>query len=371
MAFHPEAIGGVVFLTLYTVNLSILIYGYATRRIYFKSVFTFLLLHVLLRLAAQAVSIAIGTRDTLDFGLLIAFFVLGAEGYFSLVLCSYRFVIHHHQHTYPISGSWLEGKPSRTQEGKTDPWYKRLLRALTARDKEGKKDPWVMTWIHWLMIAANVIIVIGGTRTNASEYGTPEYDNDMRIAGIMRVVGQAVFLVINLFLANFLLLSKKQDSNPSGTIPSAWARFFRVSPDHGAADVQQGRRNLDGYDARIHPTLRVLMLAWPPLILRGIFGLVQSQVDKINYSNVAAYQGFGTFTTLFIVTENVFAVLPEWLACCLLCSTMFTRDSWKPSTVHDDRAAQGEGRPTGARTIGSYQSDNMTLIDSRKQKEAV
>jgi hypothetical protein len=53
--FHDEAIVPLIFLLLYTINLSILTYGYATRRIVFKSVYTFLLIHVVLRLSAQSI----------------------------------------------------------------------------------------------------------------------------------------------------------------------------------------------------------------------------------------------------------------------------------------------------------------------------
>lgn len=329
--FRGEGIGGAVFISLYTINLSVLIYGFSSRRIVFKSVFSFLLLHVCLRLAAQAVAIAIGTKGDLDFGLLIAYFVLGAEGYFSLVLCSYRFLIHHHQHTYPISGSWLEGKSDRKNK---DPWYKRLRRSLTARDKSGGKDPWVMTWIHWLMIAANTIIIVGGTRVNGSDINQDDYWQQLHIANALRAVGQAIFLVINLFLLSFLLLSRNQDRNPQGTIPRGWTRFFRVTPDHGAADVMSGAgghdgRQLDGYTHRMHPTLRVLFAAWPPLIVRGIFGLLQGLISPVNYANPEAYGSDG-FTTLFVVIENVFAVLPEWTACCLLCTTIFTRETFNP-----------------------------------------
>lgn len=370
MSLHGEGIGGVVFLALYTINLSILLYGYFTRRIYFKSVFTFLLFHVLLRLAAQAVAIALSSKSTLDVGLLIAFFVLGAEGYFSLVLCAYRFAIHHHQHTYPLSGSWLEGKPSRRRDGRQDPIFRRLARALSARDRDGNPDPWVMTWIHWLMIAANTIIIVGGTRTNTSEFGTPDYYNDLRIAGIMRAVGQAIFLVINLFLFNFLIVSRNQDRNANGTIPRRWAAFFRVPPEHGNKDVLQGKRNLDGYVDRMHPTLLMLFVAWPPLIVRGIFGLLQSQVNAVNYANVDAYTTGGKFTTTFVVTENVLAVLPEWLACCLLCSTMFTRKNWNKPSAEPEHNLQDDSTRPAARTHGSDATDNLTLIDSKRKAPA-
>ena len=156
MTFHSEGIGGVIFLFLYLINLGILVYGFTTRRIVLKSVYTLLLFHVLLRVAAQSIAIVIATKANLDIGLLIAFFVLAAEGYFSLVLCAYRFLINHHQHSYPTDGSWLEGKPRKKDDGKRDPLWKRCKRAMTARDENGNKDPWVMTIIHWVLLGVSL-----------------------------------------------------------------------------------------------------------------------------------------------------------------------------------------------------------------------
>jgi hypothetical protein len=157
MGLHGEGIGGAVFLCLYTINLSMLIYGFATKRIHLASIYAVLLFHVILRLAAQSVAVALGSKPTLDLGLLITFYVLGAEGYFSLVLATYRFLIHHHQEYYPISGSWLEGKngfDKKTRQSTT--FWQRFKRAMTGRDATGKKDPWVMTIIHWTLIGVSL-----------------------------------------------------------------------------------------------------------------------------------------------------------------------------------------------------------------------
>ncbi|WVW84354.1 hypothetical protein I302_106388 [Kwoniella bestiolae CBS 10118] len=353
MTLHGEGIGGVVFLVLYSINFSILIYGFSTKLISFKSVYSFLLFHVCLRLSAQSVAIATGTKDQLDAGLLIAFFVLGAEGYFSLVLCAYRFLIHHHQHVYPISGSWLEGKPNKNEEkdGKKDPWYVRLKRALTAKNKDGKKDPWVMTIIHWTLIGANTIIIVGGTRATGVDYTDPDFWDRIHDGEIMRATGQAIFLAINILLAIFLILSVNQDRNPSGTLPRGWNHFFRVDNNHGAVDA--ANRPLI---RSISPDVLVLIIAWPPLIIRGIFGLLQAVVAPINYANPEAYSSVFSFTKVFIVMENIFSVLPEWTACCLLCTTMFFKpnhhqhtaqlkdvESASPPSVPIDRNEEGLG----------------------------
>jgi hypothetical protein len=144
----------------------------------------------------------------------------------------------------------------------------------------------------------------------------------MDVARILRAVGQALFLAINFFLAVFLWLTVKQDRSISGTLPRGWPHFFRVKPDHGAVDAANRDMSVP---RRLDPILIVLFAAWPPLIIRGIFGLLQALIPQINYAHPDAYVGFNDFTKTFIVCENLLAVLPEWTACCLLCATIFTR----------------------------------------------
>ncbi|WWC62288.1 uncharacterized protein I303_104884 [Kwoniella dejecticola CBS 10117] len=364
MGFHGEGIGGAVFLALYSINLSILIFGFSTRRISFKSVYSFLLFHVCLRISAQSVSIVTGTKDRLDTGLLIAFFVLGAEGYFSLVLCAYRFLIHHHQHIYPVSGSWLEGKPNKNKNtGAKDPWYVRFKRAMTARNSDGTKDPWVMTIIHWTLIGANTIIIVGGTRATGVDYTEPDFWKRIHDGQVLRAVGQAIFLAINILLAIFLYLSVRQDRNPNGTLPSGWNHFFRVEGVHGAIDAADRPKIRS-----VSPDLLVLILAWPPLIIRGIFGLLQALVNPINYASPAAYGSITGFTKLFIALENVFSVLPEWTACCLLCMTMFFKvDHLHRSEKLHSISNESTTPPTGG--LGAAEQGDVRTAESHGMKQ--
>lgn len=147
----------------------------------------------------------------------------------------------------------------------------------------------------------------------------------------MRAAGQAIFLVINILLAIFLLLSVKQDQNPAGTLPTVWTRFLRVPATFGAVDASV-RPAMN----RISPDLLVLILAWPPLIIRGIFGLLQPLIDPINYASPAAYESIIGLTKTFVIVETVLSTLPEWTACCLLCSTMFFKMEHLRPDQHDE-----------------------------------
>lgn len=211
------------------------------------------------------------------------------------------------------------------------------------------------------MIGANVVIINGGTRTNTSDYGSENYEKRLNEAKILRTVGQAIFLVINILLGGFLLLTRKQDLNPAGTIPPRLAKYLRVPVEHGEVDVLKDRRRLDGYGTRMHPMLRILWFSWPPLIVRGVFGLLQGLIPKINYANIAAYNANG-FTRTFVIAENVVAVLPEWTAYCLLCLTMFTRESFNPkheSFGHLD--PEEEEERDDATTVGGSSGDGQKM----------
>jgi len=135
--------------------------------------------------------------------------------------------------------------------------------------------------------------------------------------------------VINLFLAYFLWLSAKQDRSPAGTLVSAvCAKAFRVKPEHGAIDAETRGGAVTSQSQSLNIRLVILIIAWPPLIIRGVFGLLQAIIPAINYANTDIYSiqdGSLTFTASFVAFESCFAVLPEWVACCLLCSTMFNR----------------------------------------------
>jgi hypothetical protein len=128
-------------------------------------------------------------------------------------------------------------------------------------------------------------------------------------------------------LAGFMYLTVKQDRNPDGTLPSRLTSFFRVSSTHGEPDaIKRG----GAYTRSVSPVLRILIAAWPPLIVRGVFGLLQALIPAINYTMPNVYRtDVFQFKSYFIACEMVFAVLMEWSACCLLCCTMLTDEGNK------------------------------------------
>jgi hypothetical protein len=176
---------------------------------------------------------------------------------------------------------------------------------------------------------ANVVIVYGGAQGFGTGVVDNQYKSRLRTAKACRIAGQTVFLVINLFLGYFFILTAKQDRNPAGTLVSATcARAFRVKPEHGAIDAETRGGAVTHRSQRFNIRLLILLIAWPPLIVRGVFGLLQAIVPAINYASADIYDVQGSLVTLgpsFVASESCLAILPEWIVCCLLCSTMFTR----------------------------------------------
>ena len=71
-----------------------------------------------------------------------------AEGYFTLVLCAYRFLISWQYHNLPEHNSWLE---PRRPPG--IPWYTRFFQSFSLSGKNRRP----MSVIHNLLIAANAV----------------------------------------------------------------------------------------------------------------------------------------------------------------------------------------------------------------------
>lgn len=99
--------------------------------------------HVVVRLASQTTGLAFGIRGYRQVGLIIAYLVLGAEGYFTLVLCTGRFLVSWHNKNF--GDSWLERKRDPDQQARMTLWQKILANFSLS---EVKQRP--LPIIHWV-----------------------------------------------------------------------------------------------------------------------------------------------------------------------------------------------------------------------------
>ncbi|BGP43941.1 hypothetical protein JCM10449v2_007998, partial [Rhodotorula kratochvilovae] len=216
-----------------------------------------------------------------------------AEGYFSLIICAFRFLVVWQQDRLGIS--WLEP---------------RIPKSLPRRAKLQAHLRAPLATVHWALIAANALIISGSSvlaGTIGEEDGADLQDRERR-GKALRVAGTAVFLVI---VQGFLLLC-----------------------------LHAMRRH--GRDR----TLALVALTWPFLTIRGVYGIVAVVLPAYSYSSAAAYTSTG-FTSRFLAGEYAMGTAPEWIACGLLLATHFARVTGGEELVEEwggeDRPKEGEG----------------------------
>ncbi|KAJ6522739.1 hypothetical protein B0H19DRAFT_1043459 [Mycena capillaripes] len=303
--FNGEAGAGLVFLILYFVVFAWLLFAYSTHRIKWRSRWSMLFFHVVVRLASQGCGIGFAILGFSNTNMFLAFLILGAEGYFTLVLCAFRFVISWHQHNIPGGVSWLEPRrgagPTLDRGARTQRTLAFLFLGpfalLIYRDN-------IMAAFHILLILANTTIIVGGSflaNADFSQFDSPETQRKLRTSRIARTAGQSVFLACNALLLVILLITARND------------------------------RRLNARKGGVHPTLVLLLLAWIPLIVRGSFGVIQSADFELSYYNPNSY-GPNGFTAHYTLVEYLMGVTTEWLACVLLSCTYLTSKSDPPKT---------------------------------------
>jgi hypothetical protein len=283
MSLNAETRAALVFLILYFTLFLILLFGYITRRIVFGSRYSIIFFHVTVRLASQATGVAFGVVGYSNTNLLVAYFILGAEGYFTLVICTYRFLISWQMENTPARDSWLEHKhPPGT------PWFVRFRDSFALFG--GKRHP--MSIIHSCMIVANALIITGGSELAGIQSHPSQYTQILHRARVMRITGQSVFLAVTAFL------------------------LFAI-----VKTVRQCKR--DRSDGRVHPTLLILLVCWPFLFTRGLYGVLSPFLALFNYFAPSNYGADG-LTSAFVATEYILSVSMEWTTCSLLMSTYYT-----------------------------------------------
>jgi hypothetical protein len=168
-------------------------------------------------------------------------------------MCAFRFLIAWHQHNLPSRVSWLEPRKANTGSK-----MKKILIFLALGPFAFfviRDDP--MVAFHSVLILANTAIVTGGSYLAGADVTDPtSHDTQvaLKVSKITRTAGQSVFLACNTLLLGILLVT-----------------------------IRNNRRDGDsrGKKSTVHPTLILLLIAWFPLIIRGIFGVLQSAVFDV------------------------------------------------------------------------------------------
>ncbi|KAF7343954.1 hypothetical protein MVEN_01684400 [Mycena venus] len=305
--FTAEAGTALAFLIGYLVVFAWMLFAYLTHLIKWRSRYSLIFFHIIVRIASQGLGIAFGVLGFSNTGVFLAFLILGAEGYFSLVLCAFRFLVSWHQHNLASGTSWLEPRETPPNANANAPKPPKKSRKLLVFIFLGpfalviyRNNP--MVAIHSILVIANVAIIIGGSYLAGADYNdltSADTQRRLQVSKITRTAEQGVFLACNAVLLFAILQTIRND-----------LRY---------GDRSQGKR----MGPRVHPTLVLILLAWFPLMVRGTFGILQSAIFELSYFNPDNYTSTG-FKPSFTVIEYGLGVLPEFLTCVLLNLTYFT-----------------------------------------------
>jgi len=310
MAFDSTEAGvaASIFLGLYTMYLLLAIN--VVRHEGFKFIYRILLMFGLFRVAGQLCGVAFAKLGVEHWKWLIAYLVFTAEGYFTLIVASFYFVVQ--CQVRQKGSSWLldhrdevetcEGASEERESGDNGS-EERETYEKTSDDKEdyrrksdgemsvanwGKK-PRSVSWaaiFYMFLVPANAFIVAGGSLlTGATAEELEKETGNVNTSKALRTTGQVIFLLQTVTVVLLLV-------------------YVYVK------EKIRGR------------TIYLLFAASPFLLVRGIFGILSIYVDKMNYYKLSNYSAEG-LTSSFVAYEYCLATTMEFVAACLLISNYY------------------------------------------------
>ncbi|QFZ25483.1 hypothetical protein EJF18_10579 [Clavispora lusitaniae] len=238
----------------------------------FKTVYTFLWVFGLIRFSGQLCGVVYAKLGPSHYQWLIAYLVLGAEGYLTLILAAFRFTCKAQIRQFGFSWVLTSG-----------PFNCRLF---------GKPLSWKLIFQNLVLIPANVFIIIGGVMLAGmdSEQLENHYE-EVNLSKGLRTTGQAVFVFVTFTVVAF---------------------------------------NIHVYaKEKVRNCLTIaVMCASPFLLVRGIFGILAIHVTDMNYFDASNYTSGGSASHKLTIYEYVLGTTMEFIvACCLVSTLAFERDS--------------------------------------------
>ncbi|KAM9902786.1 hypothetical protein OXX69_008176 [Metschnikowia pulcherrima] len=257
-----SGIAASVYLALYTIFLGFMTYVVIKRG--FKTLFTFIFVFY-----------------PTHYNWLIAYLVLQAEGYFTLILTCFRFTCKAQVEEH--GQSWVMHSGPRTL----------LL---------GKFNISWMRLFHFILLPANAFLIAGGSLTaNMDPYDQESYQSTINTAKGLRTAGQVIFLLMTIIsiALNAYVFMKERIRNRTTTS---------------------------------------VMIAGPFLIVRGIFGILSIFIDDMNYYELTNYTSNGVNKDL-VIYEYVLATTMEFLTAVVLMTRYFAREPVKQELIGDEKSS--------------------------------
>lgn len=291
MAFESTSAGiaASIYLALYTLYLFLVIN--VVRQKGFHFLYRILLLFGLFRVGGQLCGVAFAVLGIEHWHWLIAYLVLTAEGYFSLIIAAFHFIIQ--SQVTQTGSSWLQKKKGRNKK-KHKLWILNRLSNVS----------WSFCF-HINLIPANALIIAGGTMlTGIDPSKLSEEQSTVTTSKALRTAGQAIFLIETIIVVLLLIYVYVKE--------------------------------------RIRcRAIYLLFAASPFLLVRGIFGILSIYVDKMNYYQLSNYDGTG-LTSQFVAYEYCLATTMEFVAACLLISNYYLENNQKVSKTENFNKIESE-----------------------------
>lgn len=263
--FHSTGIASAIFLALYVLMLIYVVGLFATRRESIKSRWAILLVFVILRIASQVCGIGVGVHP-LSTNWIVAYYVIVAQGYVSMVFCCTRYIMYFEEKT---------GCPRLIRKPESDflQGFPPIFRLLHPRK--------IMSLT---LIAGNVVFTV----FSAMEIGETSASaikgyNDKRLAG-------AVLLLVPAFCLFVVAVYTSQ------TAPIILST------------------------QRTHS--HILIFVTFMLMVRAVYNILTSKVLAISSADLRNYN-YGGLKTGPLAAEYCIAMLPEFLCACGICLLHF------------------------------------------------
>lgn len=258
-----SGVAAAVFFALYSLYSVFMIYVLYKKG--FKTVYTWLMVFPIIRFGSQLCGMIFAIVGVEHYNWLIAYLVLGAEGYFVLIMSAFTFIIHSQKHEY--GHSWIdEPRP-----------YLRWV--PFSKSFSGL--------FHLLLIPANSLVIAGGTMLAGVE-DLNAVKGKVTASKAIRTTGQSIFLLMTL-----LVISLASNAFQKEKIQN-------------------------------HFNLTVLF-ASPFLVVRGVFGILAIYIKDMDYFQFSNYDGSGTSHKL-VTYEYVLSTTMEFVASlCLVSNFLLER----------------------------------------------
>lgn len=272
-------IAGSIYLALYTIILPFAALTSYKRN--WQLIFISLLFFTIIRFGSQICAVVFSCVGFAHWQWLIAYLVLGAEGYFVLILSSLQFIIHGQQKI--LGKSWIRNSGPGGWIIDED----RKLKIWQIRLKHIGQIPYSTIYHFWL-IPANAFIVAGGSMlTGATAEELADGSGRVSASKALRTTGQVIFLTLTIVMVLIALHT-----------------YFKQK-------------------VRTWPIISVL-IASPFLIVRGIFGILSIFITKMNYYQMSNYSG-GEIGSQLVIYEYVLSTTMEFISMACLFLNIFDK----------------------------------------------